>query len=753
MPIEVFRFAQCEVSVGARELRVRGVHRPLEPRPFDVLTHLLRHRQRIVPCEELLREFWPRDGGSANGLSRAIMKIRRAIDDGNGEQFIRTAHRGGYRFVGDVVACDASPDAAGVRASLAGVALLPFDNLTGLPDLDWVELGLMSLLARDLGAHPKLRVHAVSSVLAALQTASQQQSVGERARRVRQLLGVDRIVHGQVLLEAGCFVLKATVLEEGEETASAFEDVSSTEPSELAGKLGRRLMARWFAGELPEPAHDEVAGVAFRRHIVRALQAMAEQQWSLALRSLDAALEQDPNNLFAQRERLRALVALDDNRAFAFGDALLRRAEEDRDAELAAAVHLELAQAYAKRRLTKQARQHLDHTLSRPPDGVSIADLTATTMLRASIAMNEFDFPQAGHFIQRAARLCDLHDNVFDRIRLSCLRVVHEAETGHMAAAYEHARTAAAMYRDHGVMAGHARALTNLANASASLGRLKEAVKHAEAALAMSRSLGSPTDTAVAAVTLCGLHRHLHRRGDLDRALAALEEIDTADSPRTDLFHLIGRAQRSLATGRFGDAVALLTQARRAVEATGQHLELHFVLPLLVGALVCAGAFIDAEQISRDIEHLPHFGRDRNLQGGLLHGRAQLAHATGNEAEALALLRAAIAGTATGWWNAQARLDAAWLCLELDAPEQAWSLVDGHEAWTTEHPVGRLVHARLQHAEGRFDEARTSHLLLVSTFDEPSCGFFHRVASCYERGRRDASRVRFPRAPRRATWI
>jgi tetratricopeptide (TPR) repeat protein len=309
------------------------------------------------------------------------------------------------------------------------------------------------------------------------------------------------------------------------------------------------------------------------------------------------------------------------------------------------------------------------------------------------------------------------------------------------------------MYRDHGVMAGHARALTNLANASASLGRLKEAVQHAEAALAMSRSLGSPTDTAIAAVTLCGLHRHLHRRRDLDRALAALEEIDTADAPRTDLFHLIGRAQRALATGRFGDAVAMLTHARRAVEATGQHLELHFVLPLLVGALVCAGSLIDAEQISRDIEQLPHFGHDRNLQGGLLHGRAQLAHATGDDAQALALLRAAIAGTAAGWWNAQARLDAAWLCLELDAPEQAASLVEGLEAWTTGHPVGLLVRARLHHAQGRFDEARTSHLLLVATFDEPARGFFHRIAHGYERGRRDPSRVRFPRAPRLATWI
>jgi len=82
--------------------------------------------------------------------------------------------------------------------------------------------------------------------------------------------------------------------------------------------------------------------------------------------------------------------------------------------------------------------------------------------------------------------------SVFERLRLTCLRVIHEAETGDMGAAYEHARTAAGLYRDHGVLMGHARALCNLATAGASLGRFSEAVRRGEAALAMSRSLDIP---------------------------------------------------------------------------------------------------------------------------------------------------------------------------------------------------------------------------------------------------------------------
>jgi DNA-binding winged helix-turn-helix (wHTH) protein/tetratricopeptide (TPR) repeat protein len=750
MTTEVFQFAECEVFVGACELRVRGVHHPLEPRPFKVLAHLLHHRRRLVTSDELLREFWPAGAGSANGVSRAVMKIRRAIGSGTGDALIRTVHRGGYRFVGEVVSRRGPPGMATPDAVLVGIALLPFDNLTGAPDLDWVELGLVSLLARDLGAHAKLRVPTVPSVLSALQTASPQERIEDRAATVRRLLGVDRVVHGKVLLEGGRFVLRAIVIDD---ERSSVEEVSCAEPAALAGLLGRRLIASWFGADSRLVVRVEPAGVAGRQRFVQALQAIAEQQWSRALGLLDAALELDPHDLSMHRERLRALVALDDNRAFDFGNALLTRVAECNDVAIAAAVHLELAQAYVKRRLTRQARLHLDKTLSQATDGVSVADLTATTMLRASVAMNGFDFPQAGQFIQRAARLCDLHGNVFDRIRLNCLLVVYEAETGNMVAAHDHAKTAATMYRDHGVMAGHARALTSLANASASLGRLKEAVKHAEAALAMSRSLASPTDTAIAATTLCGLHKHLRQRSDLERALAALEEVDTADSPSTDLFHLIGRSQRALAIGRFGDATDLLSQARRAVEASGQHLELHFVLPLLVGALVCAGRLLDAEHVRRDIERLPLFARDANLQGGLLHGRAQLAHATGNDLEALALLRAAIDATAPGWWNAQACLDAAWLCLELGAPDEASALLVGAEAWMTGHPVGLLIRARLHHATGRFEEARTSHQLLVTTLSESSRGFFDLLARCYERGRRQPASLRFPRAPRLATWI
>lgn len=732
-----FLFDDCALRVDARELRVRGDVRALEKRPFDVLVHLVAQRHRAVSRDELLQGFWPADAASASALSRAVMKIRRVIDPApGGGSYILTHHRSGYRFVGEL----ATGATAGADDALA-VALLPFDNETGLPDLDWVELGLVSLLARELATDARLRVLSIGATLSALQSIDPGADVPTRAAALARLLGARRIVHAVVHVDAAGFHLRATILE-GD--TRQFEAPCRPDPADLAGALARCLQERWFPGRPVAPVD---AATTTHRLLARALQASSEQQWSRALPLLEAVLAHDPAHVDARRECLRVLVALDDNRAFTLGEALLRPAGADVNVALQAAVHLELAQAYVRRRLTSRAKSHLDAALHHGVAGAATADLLATTLLRASIAMSEFDFGEAQRLLDRAGKLCDVQGSVFERIRLTCLRVIHEAETGDMAAAYEHARTAAGLYRDHGVMTGHSRALCTLANASASLGRFSEAVRHGEAAHAMSRSLGIPTDTAVAIGTLCGLYRILRRLPDLERCIGSLEEIDTADSPRSDLFHLVSRAQLEFCRGEHGACVRLLAEARADAEAAGQLLELHFVLPLLASALVGADRLIDAEQVCRQIERLPRFSRDRNLQAAWRHCEAQLAHALGNADEALARLRLGIEVAPRGFWQAHARLDAAWLCLEAGRRDEAEALVGGLGDWMAEHPVGQLVGARLLFEAGRLDEAIAAQWRLAGSIQSPALEFFDAVAAAYANGQA------VPVAARLASWV
>jgi len=85
------------------ELRRSGVVVPLEPQAFDVLCHLVEHRDRVISKEELMDAVWHDRFVSDTAVTSRIKQIRRALsDDGQEQRVIRTIHRRGYRFVADV---------------------------------------------------------------------------------------------------------------------------------------------------------------------------------------------------------------------------------------------------------------------------------------------------------------------------------------------------------------------------------------------------------------------------------------------------------------------------------------------------------------------------------------------------------------------------------------------------------------------------------------------------------------------------
>jgi len=104
----IWRFAECELDEERYELRRGGRAAKLEPRAFDVLLHLLRHRERVVSKEELLEALWP-GLRSDSVLPRCITAVRRAVgDDRSRGRVIQTVHGRGYRFVAKAEASEAS---------------------------------------------------------------------------------------------------------------------------------------------------------------------------------------------------------------------------------------------------------------------------------------------------------------------------------------------------------------------------------------------------------------------------------------------------------------------------------------------------------------------------------------------------------------------------------------------------------------------------------------------------------------------
>jgi DNA-binding winged helix-turn-helix (wHTH) protein/pimeloyl-ACP methyl ester carboxylesterase len=117
-----FEFEDCEIHCDRRELSRAGSVVHVEPQVFDVLVHLVQHRDRVVGKDELIRVVWEGRAVSDDALSSRVAAARKAIGDTGAEQrLIRTVTRRGFRFVGEARAVPdsaATPPAAPPRASV-----------------------------------------------------------------------------------------------------------------------------------------------------------------------------------------------------------------------------------------------------------------------------------------------------------------------------------------------------------------------------------------------------------------------------------------------------------------------------------------------------------------------------------------------------------------------------------------------------------------------------------------------------------
>src|SRR5688572_4790297 len=99
----VYRLKDCELDAARFELRREGKTVPVEPQVLELLLYLVTHRDRAVTRAELFDKLWRGRIVTDAALNSRIKAARSAIgDDGASQAQIRTLHRTGYRFVGDV---------------------------------------------------------------------------------------------------------------------------------------------------------------------------------------------------------------------------------------------------------------------------------------------------------------------------------------------------------------------------------------------------------------------------------------------------------------------------------------------------------------------------------------------------------------------------------------------------------------------------------------------------------------------------
>lgn len=96
-------FDDFVVDTETSQLTRQGIEIALEPRAFDLLTLLIRHRDCVVSRDEIIQQLWGGRFTSDAAIATCIRQLRKALlDDGEQQRTIRTQRGRGFRFVAKV---------------------------------------------------------------------------------------------------------------------------------------------------------------------------------------------------------------------------------------------------------------------------------------------------------------------------------------------------------------------------------------------------------------------------------------------------------------------------------------------------------------------------------------------------------------------------------------------------------------------------------------------------------------------------
>ncbi|WP_345947056.1 winged helix-turn-helix domain-containing protein [Bradyrhizobium sp. 174] len=158
-----YLFENFVLDTDRRELR-RGLDLvPTAPQVFDLLDHLIRHREHVVTKDDLISAVWNGRIVSDAALTTRVNAARAAIgDNGDKQRLVKTLPRKGFRFVGTVhegQSADTGSSNSALNEDTAqrpfspahlSIVVLPFTNLSGDAEQEYFADGVTESLTTDL---------------------------------------------------------------------------------------------------------------------------------------------------------------------------------------------------------------------------------------------------------------------------------------------------------------------------------------------------------------------------------------------------------------------------------------------------------------------------------------------------------------------------------------------------------------------------------------------------------------------------
>jgi TolB-like protein/Tfp pilus assembly protein PilF len=299
----IYRFGDFELDADQVELRRDGARLAVEPQVFALLRLLVERRERLVTKDEIIEEVWNGRIISESALSSRIKFARQALgDDGATQQWIRTIHGQGFRFVGEVTIegppvtpeSDPAERLAEVMARPM-VAVFPFEQETFDPSDAYFVDGFAEDLMAELASW---RWFPILSRNAAFASGRRDVPIAERAAA----LGARYAVGGRMQRV-------------GQQARLSVELVDAASGAQLWSARFERDVARLvemqaqIAAEVFQRIAPELTSAERRRILRKAPEDLTA--WDMTLKALWALNRASPDDFAEALEQLETATRLD----------------------------------------------------------------------------------------------------------------------------------------------------------------------------------------------------------------------------------------------------------------------------------------------------------------------------------------------------------------------------------------------------------------------------------------------------------
>ncbi len=263
-----YEFGAFRLEAKGRMLFRGSAPVPLPPKAIDTLLMLVENAGSVLAREDLLKQVWRDSFVEEGSLTRTIFILRKALQgESNGQQYITTVSKRGYRFVAAVTQVEERPTAAATEKLM--LAVLPFENLSGNVKQEYFSDGLTEEMITELGRLNPDRLGVIART-----SAMKYKSTKQRIREIGRELGVSHVLEGSVRRDRGRVRIAAQLIQVSDETHVWAENYDRSLgdilklQSEVARAIARQIQVKLTSREeRRHAATPEVAPEAYEAYL------------------------------------------------------------------------------------------------------------------------------------------------------------------------------------------------------------------------------------------------------------------------------------------------------------------------------------------------------------------------------------------------------------------------------------------------------------------------------------------------------